>query len=75
MIWVDREWETLRALSDGGAPVPRPLERTGDAILMTYIGDEDLAAPQLRSYRPSDPDETRADRSTRCSTRSSACCS
>jgi RIO kinase 1 len=60
MIWVNREWETLRALADGGAPVPRPLERTGDAILMTYIGDEEMAAPQLRSYRPSDPDETRA---------------
>ncbi len=60
MIWVNREWETLRALSDGGAPVPRPLERTGDAILMTYIGDEEMAAPQLRSYRPTDADETRA---------------
>jgi RIO kinase 1 len=60
MIWVDREWETLRALSEGGVPVPRPIERTGDAILMTYVGDEELAAPQLRSYRPSNPDETRA---------------
>ena len=60
MIWVDREWETLGALSEGGAPVPRPIERTGDAILMTYFGDEHLAAPQLRSYRPSDPEETRA---------------
>ena len=60
MIWVDREWETLGALSEGGAPVPRPIERTGDAILMTYVGDEQLAAPQLRSYRPSDPEETRA---------------
>jgi RIO kinase 1 len=58
MIWVDREWETLRALSEGGAPVPRPIERTGDAILMSYIGDDDLAAPQLRAYRPDDPSET-----------------
>ena len=60
MIWVDREWETLGALSEGGVPVPRPIERTGDAILMTYVGDEQLAAPQLRSYRPSDPEEARA---------------
>ena len=60
MIWVDREWETLATLSQGGAPVPRPIERTGDAILMSYLGAEELAAPQLRSYRPSDPEETRA---------------
>ena len=25
-------------------------------MLMTYVGDEDVAAPQLRTYRP-DPDE------------------
>jgi RIO kinase 1 len=55
-LWVSREWETLRALADGGAPVPRPLAATDDAILMTYVGDEARAAPQLRSYRP-DADE------------------
>lgn len=52
-LWVDREWETLRALSEGGAPVPAPIARTEDAILMTYVGDEQDAAPQLRSARPS----------------------
>jgi RIO kinase 1 len=52
-IWVSREWETLRALSDAGAPVPRPVAATEDAILMTYVGDLDMAAPQLRSLRPS----------------------
>jgi RIO kinase 1 len=50
MLWVDREWETLGLLSAGAAPVPRPIARTGDAILMTYMGDGDVAAPQLRSY-------------------------
>ncbi|MGH2539938.1 MAG: RIO1 family regulatory kinase/ATPase [Actinomycetota bacterium] len=60
MIWVDREWETLRVLSEGGAAVPRPIERTGDAILMSYVGDEALAAPQLRTYEPEDPDEAGA---------------
>ena len=55
-IWVDREWETLRELADAGADVPTPIMRTDRAILMTYIGDEDDAAPQLRSYRP-DRDE------------------
>jgi len=60
MIWVDREWETLRTLSAGGAPVPRPIERTGDAILMTYVGDDEFAAPQLRSYDVDDTDEAEA---------------
>jgi RIO kinase 1 len=52
-LWVSREWETLRALSGLGAPVPRPLAATEDAILMTYLGDAETAAPQLRSIRPS----------------------
>ena len=52
-IWVNREWEMLRTLSSAGADVPRPIARTEDAILMTYIGDVDDAAPQLRSLKPS----------------------
>ena len=51
-LWVNREWETLRALSDAGVPVPRPLSATEDAILMTHIGDEARSAPQLRAHRP-----------------------
>ena len=46
-LWVSREWATLRALSDAGAPVPRPIEATDRAILMSYIGGADRAAPQL----------------------------
>ncbi len=53
-IWVDREWETLRMLTEAGADVPRPIMRTDRAILMTYIGDEEDAAPQLRRYRSDD---------------------
>ncbi len=55
-LWVEREWETLRTLSAAGVSVPRPIARTDDAILMTFVGDESDAAPQLRSYRPS-PEE------------------
>ena len=50
-IWVDREWEALQLLSKAGAAVPRPIARTEDAILMSYVGDEDEPAPQLRSCR------------------------
>jgi RIO kinase 1 len=56
-LWVNREWETLKALSLTTAPVPRPIERTEDAILMTYVGDLDDAAPQLRTYETDDADE------------------
>ena len=51
-IWVNREWESLTALSESGAPVPRPIAATHDAILMSYVGDVEMAAPQLRSVRP-----------------------
>jgi RIO kinase 1 len=53
-IWVNREWEMLRALFEVGAPVPRPIEATDHAILMGYIGDGSDAAPQLQRYRPRD---------------------
>lgn len=56
-IWVNREWETLQLLSDAGVAVPRPIEATEDAILMTYIGDEDQAAPRLHEHRVADREE------------------
>jgi RIO kinase 1 len=52
-VWVGREWEALGMLAEAGVAVPRPVARSEDAILMTYVGDEDDAAPQLRSVRPS----------------------
>jgi RIO kinase 1 len=56
-IWVHREWETLQALTEAGAPVPRPIEATEQAILMSYIGDEEVAAPQLHRSDVREPDE------------------
>ena len=56
-LWVSREWETLTTLSAAGAPVPRPIDWTGQAILMSYVGDLDDAAPQLQRYRPGGRDE------------------
>jgi RIO kinase 1 len=58
-LWVSREWETLQILHER-APVPRPIEWTGDAILMSYVGDEDVPAPQLRDYHHDDLDELEA---------------
>ena len=59
-LWVSREWDTLRMLSGLGAPVPRPIERTDDAILMTYIGDRDMPAPRLHEYPVEDREELEA---------------
>jgi RIO kinase 1 len=59
-IWVHREWESLSVLWGAGLRVPRPIERTGDAILMSYVGDRDVAAPQLKSYEPDDREEAEA---------------
>jgi RIO kinase 1 len=56
-LWVRREWESLRTLSAAGLAVPRPIEGTEDAILMTYVGDEDVAAPRLHEHEHEDRDE------------------
>jgi RIO kinase 1 len=47
-MWLDREVEALRTLTDAGADVPSVVAATGSAILMEYIGDEEVPAPQLR---------------------------
>lgn len=49
--WVGHEFETMKVLYDAGCDVPRPIEMDADAILMEYIGDEDVAAPQLNRVR------------------------
>lgn len=46
--WMYHEFETLRALHDAGADVPRPLRMNESAVLMEYIGDEETAAPKLQ---------------------------
>lgn len=49
--WVGHEYETLEALFEAGADVPRPFAIHADAILMEYIGNEDEPAPQLNKVR------------------------
>lgn len=58
-LWVSREWETLRLLH-GAVAVPRPIEWTEDAILMSYVGDVDVPAPRLQDYHHDDLDELEA---------------
>jgi len=48
-MWVNYEFEALKALYKAGADIPRPLARTDTAILMEYLGDSQHAAPALQS--------------------------
>src|SRR5437773_2941973 len=38
--WVCQEFQTLSRLAAAGADVPRPVDWSGDAILMEYIGGD-----------------------------------
>jgi len=47
--WIAHEVKTLNLLHAAGADVPKVYASGDNAILMEYIGDEDLAAPVLNS--------------------------
>ncbi len=49
--WTASEYETMCLLYDAGAYVPMPYAHTGSAILMTYVGDGEAAAPMLREVK------------------------
>lgn len=49
--WLMYEYTTLQRLHEAGAAVPQPYGVSGNAILMDYIGDEQLAAPLLSEVR------------------------
>jgi RIO kinase 1 len=47
-MWVGHEYDTLQLLHSAGAAVPRVFGRSGQALLMTYLGDLEVAAPMLQ---------------------------
>lgn len=47
--WIEHEYQAMSVLREAGCDVPRVFERGNNAILMTYYGDEDMAAPDLNS--------------------------
>jgi RIO kinase 1 len=49
--WIEHEVKTLQILDDAGADVPRVYSSGPNAILMTYVGDADTAAPVLYGLR------------------------
>lgn len=54
--WIEHEVKTMEILAQAGCDIPRVFASGNNAILMTYIGDEDMAAPTLNSI-DLDPDE------------------
>ena len=47
--WIEHEFQTLSRLYGAGAAVPKPFASGNNAILMTYIGWDDLSAPTLNT--------------------------
>lgn len=45
--WIEHEFKTLQVLHAAGADVPTPFSSGNNAILMEYIGDEDMPAPTM----------------------------
>jgi RIO kinase 1 len=45
--WIEHEYRTLQILSAVGCDVPKPHASDHNAILMDFIGDEQMAAPTL----------------------------
>ncbi|MFC1878638.1 RIO1 family regulatory kinase/ATPase [Chloroflexota bacterium] len=57
--WIEHEFQAMKVLSEAGGDVPKPLESGNNAILMTYIGAENMPAPTLNSVRL-EPNEARS---------------
>ena len=49
MSWIEHEFQTMELLFAAGVPVPRPLARGYNTILMEYIGALDTPAPTLNT--------------------------
>jgi RIO kinase 1 len=47
-MWVNYEFQALKALYQAGVAIPRPFARAESAILMEYQGDRQHAAPALQ---------------------------
>lgn len=45
--WIEYEYQTMQALYEAQADVPKPYARSSNAILMEYIGEETISAPTL----------------------------
>jgi RIO kinase 1 len=49
--WIEHEFQTMETLYETGAVLPKPLASGNNAILMDYIGWDDLPAPTLNTVK------------------------
>ncbi|MDE0200723.1 MAG: hypothetical protein OXK78_21130 [Caldilineaceae bacterium] len=54
LSWLMYEFSALQTLHEAGVPVPKPYGVGENAILMEFIGDEQMAAPTLHETRLED---------------------
>jgi RIO kinase 1 len=47
--WIEHEFQAMRILHEAGADVPQPFVSGNNAILMSYIGWDDVPAPTLNT--------------------------
>ena len=47
--WIEHEFRTMTLLHQAGADIPQPFVSGNNAILMAYIGWDDVAAPTLNT--------------------------
>ena len=47
--WIEHEFKTMQILHAAGADIPIPYVSADNAILMTYVGGDEMAAPTLNS--------------------------
>jgi RIO kinase 1 len=53
--WARKEFLNLRRSHVVGVPVPKPIDFRKNVLAMEYIGDEEMAAPDVRNVRLEDP--------------------
>ena len=53
--WATKEFKNLCRLEQAGVRVPHPRRFLKNVILMDYLGDENMAAPQIRTVRLEEP--------------------
>ena len=53
--WARKEFLNLRRAHEAGVPVPEPLDHYKNVLVMEYVGEETMAAPELRRVKLEDP--------------------
>jgi RIO kinase 1 len=53
--WARKEFLNLRLAHGAGVPVPEPIDFFKNVLAMSYVGEEHMAAPEVRNVRLEDP--------------------